>query len=83
MSVVFSGTDFDNVRAYLSVNPRIAYQSPVKTGDRWLTILIEEKPGNVGLLLKEGNVSHGDWMRVNILVTDDEESIRFSFGGFL
>jgi len=42
-----------------------------------------KKPGNVGLLLKEGNVSHGDWMRVNILVTDDEESIRFSFGGFL
>jgi CheY-like chemotaxis protein len=42
--LAFSGTDFDNYQPYLSVNPRIAYQSPVKTGDRWLTILIEEKP---------------------------------------
>jgi hypothetical protein len=43
----------------------------------------EEEPGNVRLLLKEGNLSHGDWMKANILIIDDEESIRFSFGGFL
>jgi two-component system, NtrC family, response regulator HydG len=43
----------------------------------------EEEPGNVGLLLKEGNLSYGDRMRANILVIDDEESIRFSFGRFL
>jgi two-component system response regulator HydG len=43
----------------------------------------EEGPGNVGLLLKEGNLSHGEWMKVNILVIDDEESIRFSFSKFL
>ena len=35
------------------------------------------------LLLKEGNLSYGDWMKVNILVIDNEESIRFSFCRFL
>jgi hypothetical protein len=39
----------------------------------------EKEPGNVGLFLKGGNLSYGDKMRVNILVVDDEESIRFSF----
>jgi len=43
----------------------------------------EEKLGNVGLILKEGNLSNGDWMRANILIMDDEESIRFSFQRFL
>ena len=43
----------------------------------------EEEPGNVGLLLKEGNLSYGEWMKVNILVIDNEESIRFSFSRFL
>jgi len=43
----------------------------------------EEESGNVGLPLEEGSLSHGDWMRVNILVIDDEESIRFSFSRFL
>ena len=43
----------------------------------------EEEPGNVGLLLKEGNLSHGERMKVNILVIDDEKSIRFSFSRFL
>jgi two-component system, NtrC family, response regulator HydG len=42
-----------------------------------------EEPGNVGLLMKGGNLSYGDKMRVNILVVDDEESIRFSFSRFL
>ena len=41
-----------------------------------------EEPKN-GLLLKGGNLSHGDWMRMNILVIDDEESIRFCFNRFL
>jgi two-component system, NtrC family, response regulator HydG len=31
----------------------------------------------------EGNLSYGDRMRANILVIDDEESIRFSFNRFL
>jgi two-component system response regulator HydG len=43
----------------------------------------EQRPGNVGLLRKEGNLSDGDWMKVSILVIDDEESIRFSFSRFL
>ena len=43
----------------------------------------EEEPGNVGLLLKEGNLSYGEWMKANILVIDNEESIRFSFSRFL
>ena len=43
----------------------------------------EEEPGNVGLLLKEGKLSQGEWMKVNILVIDNEESIRFSFSKFL
>ena len=43
----------------------------------------EKEPGNVGLLMKGGNLSYGDKMRVNILVVDDEESIRFSFSRFL
>jgi two-component system, NtrC family, response regulator HydG len=43
----------------------------------------EEEPGNVGLLLKEGNLSYGERMKVNILIIDDEESIRFSFSRFL
>ena len=43
----------------------------------------EEEPGNVGLLLKEGNLSYGECMKVNILVVDNEESIRFSFSRFL
>ena len=33
--------------------------------------------------MKEGNLSYGDRMKVNILVIDDEESIRFSFSRFL
>ena len=43
----------------------------------------EEQPWNVGLLLKEGNLLHGAWMKVNILVIDNEESIRFGFSRFL
>jgi len=43
----------------------------------------EEEPGNVGLLLEEGNLSQGEWMKVNILLVDNEESIRFSFSRFL
>ena len=43
----------------------------------------EEEPGNVGLLLKEGDLLYGERMKVNILVIDDEESIRFSFARFL
>ena len=43
----------------------------------------EEEPGYVGLLLTEGNLSYGEWMKVHILVIDDEESIRFSFHRFL
>jgi two-component system, NtrC family, response regulator HydG len=43
----------------------------------------EEEPWNVGSLLKEGDLSYGEWMKVNILVIDDEESIRFSFSRFL
>jgi two-component system, NtrC family, response regulator HydG len=43
----------------------------------------EEEPGNVGLHLKEGNLSYGEWMKANILVIDTEESIRFSFGRIL
>ncbi|MGA2404421.1 MAG: hypothetical protein ABSG91_22410 [Syntrophobacteraceae bacterium] len=35
------------------------------------------------MLLKEGNLSYGDRMKVNILVIDDEESIRFCFSRFL
>jgi DNA-binding NtrC family response regulator len=35
------------------------------------------------LFLKRGNLSYGDRIRVNILVIDDEESIRFSFSRFL
>jgi hypothetical protein len=60
-----SGTDlahynFTSWQVYLIVNPRVAYRSPpVLTGERWLAILTEE-PGNVGLLLKEGNLSYGD-----------------------
>jgi len=43
----------------------------------------EKGPENVGLLLKGGSLSHGEWMKVNILVIDNEESIRFSFSRFL
>jgi CheY-like chemotaxis protein len=43
----------------------------------------EEEPGSDWLLLKEGNLSYGERMKVNILVIDDEESIRFSFSRFL
>jgi two-component system, NtrC family, response regulator HydG len=49
-------------------------------GEQWSATL-KQKPGNVGLLLKE--VSCGEWMKANILVIDDEESIRFSFHRFL
>lgn len=35
------------------------------------------------MLLKEGNLSYGEIEKVNILVIDDEESIRFSFSRFL
>jgi hypothetical protein len=35
----------------------------------------EEEPRNVGLLPKEGSPSYGDWMKVNILVIDNEKSI--------
>jgi CheY-like chemotaxis protein len=58
------------------------YHSPVPTGERWLAVL-KKNLGIVRLLLKEGNLSHGDWMKSIILIIDDEESIRFSFGGFL
>jgi DNA-binding NtrC family response regulator len=43
----------------------------------------KEEVENIGLLLKWGIFSHGDGTRVNILVIDDEESIRFSFSRFL
>jgi DNA-binding NtrC family response regulator len=43
----------------------------------------EDEQGNVGLLLQEGNLSYGERMKVNILIIDDEESIRFSFSRFL
>jgi two-component system response regulator HydG len=43
----------------------------------------EEERGNTGLLLKEENLSRGEWMEMNILVIDDEESIRFTFSRFL
>jgi DNA-binding NtrC family response regulator len=36
-----------------------------------------------GSLLKEGNLSYGEWMKANILVIDGEESIRFSFSRLL
>jgi len=35
------------------------------------------------LLLKDGDLSNGEWMKVHILLIDDEESIRFSFHRFL
>lgn len=34
-------------------------------------------------VLKEGNLSYREGMKVNILVIDNEESIRFSFSRFL
>ena len=30
-----------------------------------------EEQGNVRLLLEEGNLSHGDWMKASILIIDD------------
>ncbi len=42
-----------------------------------------EEPGNIRSLLKEGNLSYGKQMKSNILLIDDEESIRFSFSRFL
>jgi two-component system response regulator HydG len=41
------------------------------------------RTGECRIVSKEGNLSHGEWMKVNILVIDDEESIRFSFSRFL
>ena len=35
------------------------------------------------MLLKDGDLSNGEWMKVHILLIDDEESIRFSFHRFL
>jgi two-component system, NtrC family, response regulator HydG len=43
----------------------------------------ENRTGNVGLLLRAGSLSHGEGMKSNILVIDDEESIRYSFHRFL
>jgi hypothetical protein len=69
-----SGTDFDDSKASgrhpthcLSIT-RPHRQAVV--GDS------EEEPRNVGLLPKEGSPSYGDWMKVNILVIDNEESIK-------
>jgi two-component system, NtrC family, response regulator HydG len=43
----------------------------------------EEEPGNAGSELTEGNPHRETCMKVNILLIDNEESIRFSFSKFL
>jgi two-component system, NtrC family, response regulator HydG len=45
--------------------------------------ILKKNRGNVGLLLKEGNLLYGERMKANILLIDDEESIRFTFSRFL
>ena len=42
---------------------------PLTSPDRWAVVGdSEEQPGNVRLPLKEGILSHGDWMKASILI---------------
>jgi hypothetical protein len=75
MSAVISlfGTDIDDSKAYLIVISHIAYRSTVLTGKRWLAIL--KKNRGMSDCFRKRSPSYGDWMKVNILVIDNEKSI--------